>query len=121
MRSTSTNFSAVHVLTSPNLQPMKKIFLILTFIATGVTLGSAQSPTWSEDVASVIYANCSSCHHEGGIGPFSLMTYQDAVDNAYGIQSQVEAKLMPPWKPGKQNGKAVKCRFVLPIKFKLAV
>lgn len=30
-------------------------------------------------------------------------------------------KLMPPWKPGKQNGKAVKCRFVLPIKFRLAV
>lgn len=29
-------------------------------------------------------------------------------------------KLMPPWKPGKQNGKAVRCRFVLPIKFKLA-
>jgi protein TonB len=27
---------------------------------------------------------------------------------------------MPPWKPGKQNGKAVKSRFVLPIKFKLA-
>jgi protein TonB len=30
-------------------------------------------------------------------------------------------KLMPPWKPGKQNGKPVRCRFVLPIKFKLAV
>ncbi|HEY5916388.1 MAG TPA: energy transducer TonB, partial [Chryseolinea sp.] len=30
-------------------------------------------------------------------------------------------KLMPPWKPGKQNGRAVKSRFVLPIKFKLAV
>jgi protein TonB len=28
--------------------------------------------------------------------------------------------LMPPWKPGKQNGRAVKSRFVLPIKFKLA-
>ncbi|MEO5979566.1 MAG: energy transducer TonB [Chryseolinea sp.] len=28
--------------------------------------------------------------------------------------------LMPPWKPGKQNGKAVKSRFVLPVKFKLA-
>lgn len=27
---------------------------------------------------------------------------------------------MPPWKPGKQNGRAVKSRFVLPIKFKLA-
>jgi len=30
-------------------------------------------------------------------------------------------KLMPPWKPGKQNGKAVRCRFVLPIKFQLAI
>ncbi|HYI78465.1 MAG TPA: energy transducer TonB [Chryseolinea sp.] len=30
-------------------------------------------------------------------------------------------KMMPPWRPGKQNGKAVKCRFVLPIKFRLAV
>ena len=30
-------------------------------------------------------------------------------------------KMMPPWKPGKQNGKPVKCRFVLPIKFRLAV
>ena len=29
--------------------------------------------------------------------------------------------LMPPWKPGKQNGKPVKCRFVLPIKFRLAI
>ena len=30
-------------------------------------------------------------------------------------------KAMPPWKPGKQNGKPVKSRFVLPIKFRLAV
>jgi len=28
---------------------------------------------------------------------------------------------MPAWKPGKQNGKAVKARFVLPIRFKLDV
>ncbi len=28
-------------------------------------------------------------------------------------------KLMPPWKPGKQNGRAVKSQFVLPVNFKL--
>ena len=28
-------------------------------------------------------------------------------------------KMMPNWKPGKQNGRAVKSKFVLPIKFKL--
>jgi len=35
-------------------------------------------------------------------------------------EAQRVIKLMPPWKPGKQNGKAVRCRFVLPVKFKLA-
>ena len=28
-------------------------------------------------------------------------------------------KLMPPWKPGKQNGRSVKSQFVLPVFFKL--
>jgi protein TonB len=28
-------------------------------------------------------------------------------------------KMMPPWKPGKQNGRAVKSQFVLPVYFKL--
>jgi protein TonB len=30
-------------------------------------------------------------------------------------------QLMPPWKPGKQNGRAVKSKFVLPLTFKLEV
>lgn len=28
--------------------------------------------------------------------------------------------MMPPWKPGKQNGRAVRVRYVLPVNFKLA-
>jgi protein TonB len=28
--------------------------------------------------------------------------------------------MMPNWKPGKQNGRAVRVRFVLPVNFKLA-
>jgi mono/diheme cytochrome c family protein len=36
------------------------------------------SPTWSRDVASVLYKNCATCHHPGGAGPFSLLTYADA-------------------------------------------
>lgn len=76
---------------------MKKIITLL-IIVTGMVRLSAQTPTWSSDVASIIYDNCSSCHHEGGIGPFSLMSYDEALTNAYGIGVQVAAKLMPPWK-----------------------
>jgi protein TonB len=42
-----------------------------------------------------------------------------------GIQAECDneairvVQMMPPWKPGKQNGKPVFVRFILPIKFKL--
>jgi protein TonB len=29
-------------------------------------------------------------------------------------------QMMPPWKAGKQNGKAVRVKFILPINFKLS-
>ena len=38
----------------------------------------AQAPSWSYNIGDLIYNNCSSCHHEGGIAPFSLMSYEDA-------------------------------------------
>lgn len=36
-----------------------------------------------------------------------------------GAEAVRVVKSMPPWKPGKQNGKAVKVRYKLPVKFKL--
>ena len=36
------------------------------------------APTWSRDIAPVLYKNCTTCHHPGGAGPFSLLTYADA-------------------------------------------
>jgi protein TonB len=34
-------------------------------------------------------------------------------------EAQRVVKLMPKWSPGKQNGKSVKVRYILPIFFKL--
>lgn len=76
---------------------MKSTFTFL-FALIMICPAMAQVPTWSDQVASIIYNNCSSCHREGGIGPFSLMSYDDAVTNGYGISTQVTAHLMPPWK-----------------------
>ncbi len=77
---------------------MKKAFSLFTILLI-TTAVFAQTPTWSNDVASIIYNNCSTCHRDGGIGPFTLMSYDDAVFNSGGIKSQVQSKLMPPWKP----------------------
>ena len=31
--------------------------------------------TWSHQIAPLVYNNCTTCHHPGGAGPFSLLTY----------------------------------------------
>lgn len=76
---------------------MKKIYSIFILIGVNTAFVFAQTPDWSTSVATIFYNNCTNCHHEGGIGPFSLIDYAPAVDNAVNIQSYVNAKKMPPW------------------------
>jgi hypothetical protein len=52
---------------------------------------------WSTSIAGIIYSNCSTCHHDGGIAPISFMSYEEAAINAYSIQSYVNSNKMPPW------------------------
>jgi hypothetical protein len=58
---------------------------------------TSQIPTWSEDIAPIIYENCSHCHHEGTVAPFSLMSYEDFAENALTAYFNMEDGHMPPW------------------------
>src|SRR6478609_8947160 len=55
------------------------------------------APTFSKDVAPVIYRNCASCHHPGGLGPFSLVDYDSAKAQTDKIEDAVSTGYMPPW------------------------
>lgn len=57
----------------------------------------AQIPTWSQDVAPLLYAHCVKCHRDDGTGPFSLVYPAEAVNHAWEIKHQVEDRHMPPW------------------------
>jgi Flp pilus assembly protein TadD len=50
-------------------------------------------------VAPVLYKNCVTCHHPGGAGPFSLLTYADARRWAPQILNVTQTRFMPPWLP----------------------
>lgn len=78
---------------------MKNVFVLLTllFMRIFYSTVSAQTVDWSTQVAGIIYTNCASCHHTGSIAPFSLMSYDEAVENAFSIQNAVNAGKMPPW------------------------
>jgi hypothetical protein len=79
---------------------MKKVYL--TGLLAGLAIGlGAQTPTWSDDIAPLIYNNCSSCHHQGSIGPTNLMSYADAFNDRFNIAANVMAGVMPPWPPDK--------------------
>ncbi len=59
--------------------------------------GSPGQPTFTKDVAPIVQKACQSCHRPGNIGPFSLLTYQDARPWAKAIKQQVVQHNMPPW------------------------
>lgn len=73
----------------------------LTFIIALVYINNAysQTPTWSGEIAGLVYKNCTSCHHTGGIAPFSLMSYQQTFNNRFRVRSSVNTAYMPPWPP----------------------
>lgn len=76
---------------------MKKL---LPIISLCISLSAfSQAPTWTSNVANIIFENCGTCHHPDGLAPFSLLTYSEASDNADDIAEEVENKKMPPWLP----------------------
>ena len=60
---------------------------------------SSATPSWSRDVAPILYKNCATCHHPGGGGPFSLLTYADARRWGPQILTVTQSRFMPPWLP----------------------
>ncbi len=63
-----------------------------------------QSPTWSHDVAPILYHNCTTCHHAGGAGPFALLTYADARRWGPQVAKVTQSRYMPPWLPEPGHG-----------------
>ena len=58
----------------------------------------AQSvPTFSKDVAPILFRSCVSCHRAGEMGPMPLTSFQAARPWARAIASAVEGRVMPPW------------------------
>ncbi len=55
------------------------------------------APVFTKDVAPIFDASCTTCHRSGGLGPFSLVEYDSAKENAAEIRHAVETGYMPPW------------------------
>ena len=74
------------------------------FCAASASNGAA-IPTFSHDVAPILYGHCVACHHPGDIAPMSLLTYKEARPWAAAIREAVLTRKMPPWKADPHFGK----------------
>lgn len=74
---------------------MKQLFLLVLCLG----IGQLSAQTYADDIAALFFDKCTSCHHNGGIAPFSLMTYTDASSRLLAIQNAVNTGKMPPWSP----------------------
>src|SRR3954454_19157233 len=97
---------------------MTRSLLTMAVLAASCGLASGQDKThrpakaelaaaavnFTEHVAPIVFANCSSCHRPGEVGPFSLLTYNDVKKKAKLIQQVTEAHSMPPWHPAPGHG-----------------
>lgn len=57
--------------------------------------------TYYKDVLPILQNHCQACHRPGEVGPFSLMTYKQAVNWASDIKDYTQSRKMPPWKPAE--------------------
>jgi hypothetical protein len=66
-------------------------------VAQAPAASSPQGPTFSKEVAPILYKNCTNCHRPGEIAPMSLLTFKDARPWARAIATRVADGTMPPW------------------------
>ncbi|MGL4630739.1 MAG: T9SS type A sorting domain-containing protein [Leadbetterella sp.] len=73
------------------------ILFLMLVITTKMTV--AQIPTFSEQIAPIIYNNCTSCHRQGEVGPMAFTNYSEVKAWGKMIKFTTETRYMPPWSP----------------------
>jgi hypothetical protein len=63
------------------------------------------APTFTRDVAPIMFAKCTSCHRPGEVAPMPLLSYSDARPWASAIKQRVSTRAMPPWHADPAHGR----------------
>src|SRR5713226_4874155 len=67
---------------------------ILALLASSIV---SAAPTFTTDVAPILYRRCVACHRPNDIAPMSLLDYKSARPWAKAIREAVLTRKMPPW------------------------
>ena len=60
-------------------------------------IDSDRDVTFHKDISRIMQNKCQQCHRKGGVGPFELMTFEQAKERRKMLKYVVEKDIMPPW------------------------
>jgi hypothetical protein len=78
--------------------------LLITAAVVPVAQAADAIPTFSKDVAPIIYQHCVQCHRPNTTAPMSLIQYKDVRPWARAIREKVVSREMPPWSADAHYG-----------------
>lgn len=84
--------------------------------AVGCLIGRVREPdensavTYSNQIARLFNRRCVECHREGEIGPFALISYEEAAGWGEMIAEVVREERMPPWHANPAHGEFLNAR-----------
>jgi Copper type II ascorbate-dependent monooxygenase, C-terminal domain len=80
---------------------MRHLFVCLFVLCSmhcGAQISTVQTPTYVANIRPLVNLNCAGpCHHPGGVGPFSLLSYQDVAKRGKFIAKVTQIRYMPPF------------------------
>ena len=79
---------------------MKRVTCLLVgslAIAASAHAAAANTPTFTKDVAPIVFTKCAACHRAGEVAPMTLTSFEDVRPWAKVIKNKVVSREMPPW------------------------
>jgi hypothetical protein len=87
---------------------MKRLMIFALLVSSAGVAATAQAadsaPTFSKDVAPILYERCVGCHRPGEVAPMSLISYTDVRPWVKAIRAKVVSREMPPWHSDPRYG-----------------
>jgi hypothetical protein len=76
---------------------LNKLVLLFAVLVISSCFLDSKEYNFTEDVAPIIFENCSSCHHKKGPAPFAMEKYHDVAKRAKMVAHVTQSGYMPPW------------------------
>ena len=80
-----------------------RIATLAGVLASSQIAMAAEAPTYTKDIAPIMFRSCVSCHRPGEIAPMSLLSYDAVRPWAKAIKRRVVSREMPPWFADKEH------------------